>query len=332
MLFGTLSFLAVQPAGPKPLWGAPIPASNLFIFQYRKTPGHRRRFPQKQMALRHLGTERASASASASGRARPPTPPCTHLKRPPQCWHCSPTQPAGQMHWPVPGLQRPPLTQGRSHSLASAAAEPDTVAAAAAASAAQGSSSGGSSRSSRGRRSPAPSPGLPAPVVSQPRRRPPVLPAGSVVAGVLLLSLASVAAAAATIFPGLRRRPATTYTHTARPAPLRLAVRGGAVRTVARVVNPRGGARAARQAGPTRACVRACVGGAGHGGWRPTARGALLVVQASHRCALPYRIRSSHFPTPSAWEEGPRRMRRGVVLGVLRLNLCFLLCKTGITR
>lgn len=207
----------------------------------------------------------------------PPTPPATHLKRPPQCWHCSPTQPAGQTHWPVPGLQRPPLTQGRSHSLASAAAEPDTAAAAAAASASQGSSSsssGGESNnsssssrgrsggdSSRGRRSPAPSPGLPALVTSQSQCGPPLLPASAAVAAVLLLSLASVAAAAATIFPGLRRRPANTYTHTARPAPLRLAVRGGAVRTVARAVQ-RGHSGAVGGAGArVRECVGACVRG-----------------------------------------------------------------------
>lgn len=186
--------------------------------------------PRKQMVLKHrraalpphflsgIGLLPEAVSSAPwpqplAGPDRPP-PPSTHLKRPPQCWHWSPTQPAGQTHCPVPGLQRPPLTQGRSHSLASATTEPDTTAAAAAASAAQGSSSrgGSSSRSSCGRRSPAPSPGLPAPVASQRRSRPPFLPAGAVVAAVLFLSLASVAAAAATIFPGLRRRPANTYT------------------------------------------------------------------------------------------------------------------------
>ena len=35
----------------------------------------------------------------------------------------------------------------------------------------------------------------------------------------------------------------------------RVTVRGGAVRTVARAVNPEGGARAAREAGPAHACV-----------------------------------------------------------------------------
>ena len=114
-------------------------------------------------------------------------------------------------------MQRPPLTQGRSHSLASAAAEPDTDAAAAAASAAQGSSSSGGSSSSsrrrhrRGRRSPVRSPGLPALVASQSRHRLPFLLVGAGVTTVLL-SLASVAAA--TIFPGLRRCPVNTYTHT----------------------------------------------------------------------------------------------------------------------
>ncbi|KAL0595354.1 hypothetical protein AAY473_035544 [Plecturocebus cupreus] len=236
--------------------------------------------PLYLLAPQHLTPRVASASGPGAvsnapqpqslAGPDPPTPPPTHLKRPPQCWHCSPTQPAGQTHWPVPGLQRPPLTQGRSHSLASAAAEPDTAAAAAAASASQGSSSsrgGGSNNSSsssrgrnggdssRGRRSPAPSPGLPALVTSQSRCGPPLLPANAAVAAVLLLSLASVAAAAATIFPGLRRRPANTYTHTARPAPLRLAVRGGAVRTVARAVNPEGGTTAGRWAGLARACA-----------------------------------------------------------------------------
>lgn len=114
-------------------------------------------------------------------------------------------------------MQRPPLTQGRSHSLASAAAEPDTTAAAAAASAAQGSSSSGGSSSSsrrrrrRGRRSPVRSPGLPALVASQSRHRLPFLLVGAGVTTVLL-TLASVAAA--TIFPGLRRCPVNTYTYT----------------------------------------------------------------------------------------------------------------------
>lgn len=163
------------------------------------------------------------ASSPWLGPALPHRLPLTHLKRPPQCWHCSPTQPAGQMHWPVPGLQRPPLTHGRSHSLASVATEPDTTAAAAAASAAPGSSSrGGSSNSSsrRGRRSPAPSPGPPAREATLSRSGPPPsLPVVAVVvaaAAVRLLSLASVAAAAATIFPGLRRRPENTYTRLGR--------------------------------------------------------------------------------------------------------------------
>lgn len=164
-------------------------------------------------------------------------------------------------------MQRPPLTQGRSHSLASAAAEPDTAAAAAAASAAQGSSSSGGSSSSsrrrrrRGRRSPVRSPGLPALDASQSRHRLPFLLVGAGVTTVL--SLASVAAA--TIFPGLRRCPVNTYTLTHTHTPhgrLSFAWPCGAGlcgrwlgRSILRAGPELRGRRGRR--------VRACVGGAG---------------------------------------------------------------------
>lgn len=221
------------------------------IFHHRQTRRPPNEHPSRRQAIiKHSGansTLAISSPAPALGlehQAGPALPTRTHLKRPPQCWHCSPTQPVGQTHWPVPGLQRPPLTHGRSHSLASAAAEPDTAAATAAASASRGSGSsssekssgssggGGSARdSTRGRHSRARGPGLQAPVAVQGRCCLPFLPAGAAVAVVLPLSRASVAAAAATatIFLGLSRRPANTYTPRT-PAPLRLAVLGGAGR------------------------------------------------------------------------------------------------------
>lgn len=210
--------------------------------------------PRRQATIKHSGASpilAISCPASSLGlehRAGPTLPTGTHLKRPPQCWHCSPTQPVGQTHWPVPGLQRPPLTHGRSHSLASAAAEPDTAAATAAASASRGSGSSNSEKSSgssgssgggvsardstRGRHSPARGHGLQAPVAAQGRCCLSFQPAGAAVAVVYPLnraSVASAAAAAATIFLGLSRRPANTYTPRT-PATLRLAVLGGAGR------------------------------------------------------------------------------------------------------
>lgn len=232
----------------------PPECSHFFsVFHHSKTPRRQMSVPPKRQAtIKHSGaipTLPSSCPAPASGlerRAGPaPLTPRTHLKRPPQCWHCSPTQPAGQTHWPVPGLQRPPLTHGRSHSLASAAAEPDTAAATAAASASRGSGSsstekssgsssgGGSARdSTHGRHNPERGPGLQAPVAAQSRCCSTFLPAGAAVASVLPFSSASVAAAAAaaaTIFLGLSRRPANTYTPRT-PARLRLAVLGGAER------------------------------------------------------------------------------------------------------
>lgn len=222
------------------------------VFHHSKTPRRQMNVPPKRQAtIKHSGAIPilpSSCPPPALGLERrtgpAPLTPRTHLKRPPQCWHCSPTQPAGQTHCPVPGLQRPPLTHGRSHSLASAAAEPDTAAATAAASASRGSSSssseknsgsssgGGSARdSTHGRHNPARGPGLQAPVEAQSRCCPTFLPAGAAVASVLPFSSASVAAAAAaaTIFLGLSRRPANTYTPRT-PALLRLAVLGGAER------------------------------------------------------------------------------------------------------
>lgn len=47
---------------------------------------------------------------------------CSHLKRPPQCWHCSSTQPGSHTQLPLAGSHRP-FTHGLLHSLASAAAD-----------------------------------------------------------------------------------------------------------------------------------------------------------------------------------------------------------------
>ncbi|MEE6527906.1 hypothetical protein FKM82_029638 [Ascaphus truei] len=37
------------------------------------------------------------------------------MKRPPQCWHCSPVHPLSHRHVPLPGWQAP-FTHGFSHS------------------------------------------------------------------------------------------------------------------------------------------------------------------------------------------------------------------------